>query len=47
VVLYLSFKGSLKQATASSSTIDKYYINILVDEEKELPEKQENSSSKN
>ncbi|MDD2439583.1 MAG: IS200/IS605 family element RNA-guided endonuclease TnpB [Methanosarcinaceae archaeon] len=44
-VLHRSFEGTLKTATVSRSTTGKYYISILVDNEKKLPEKQEFSAS--
>lgn len=44
-VLHRSFEGTLKTATVSRSATGEYYISILVDDEKELPEKQEFSES--
>lgn len=40
-VLHRRFEGNLKTATVSRTTTGKYYISILVDDEKALPEKQE------
>jgi len=40
-VLHRSFEGTLKTATVSRSATGEYYISILVDDEKEPPEKQE------
>lgn len=40
-VLHRSFEGTLKTATVSRSATGEYYISILVDDEKEAPEKQE------
>ena len=33
----LNFEGTIKTATISKNTSDKYYVSILVDDEKELP----------
>ncbi len=44
-VLHRSFEGTLKTATVSRSATGGYYISILVDDEKEFPEKQEFSES--
>lgn len=40
-MLHRRFEGNLKTATVSRSPTCKYYISILVDDEKSLPEKQE------
>lgn len=44
-VLHRKFDGTLKTATVSRYSTGKYYISILVDDEKELPKKQEFSKS--
>ncbi|RNI15870.1 transposase [Methanohalophilus sp. RSK] len=44
-VLHRSFEGTLKTATVSRSATGGYYISILVDDEKEFPEKKEFSES--
>ena len=44
-ILHKKFDGTLKTATVSRSSTGKYYISILVDDEKELPEKQKFSDS--
>jgi putative transposase len=38
--LHREFKGEIKTVTVSKTTTNKYYISILVDNKKELPEKQ-------
>jgi putative transposase len=40
-VLHRRFEGNLKTATVSRTSTGKYYISILVDDEKPIPEKQE------
>lgn len=45
VVLHRKFEGEMKTATISRSNTGKYYISILVDNEIELPTKQEFSDS--
>ncbi len=44
-VLHRRFEGTLKTATISRTPTGKYFISILVDNEKELPAKQEFSES--
>jgi putative transposase len=44
-VLHRMFEGEMKTATISKSSTGKYFISILVDDKKELPEKQEMSES--
>ncbi|WP_048143078.1 IS200/IS605 family element RNA-guided endonuclease TnpB [Methanosarcina horonobensis] len=44
-ILYRRFEGKLKTATISGSSTGKYYISILVDNEKDIPEKQNFSES--
>jgi putative transposase len=44
-VLHRRFEGEMKTATISKSSTGKYYISILVDDGKELPEKQEITES--
>ncbi|MGB9927385.1 MAG: RNA-guided endonuclease TnpB family protein, partial [Methanosarcina sp.] len=44
-VLHRRFEGEMKTATISKSSTGKFFISILVDDGKELPEKQEISES--
>ncbi|AKB77909.1 Mobile element protein [Methanosarcina horonobensis HB-1 = JCM 15518] len=44
-ILHRRFEGKLKTATISRSSTGKYYISILVDNEKDIPEKQNFSES--
>jgi len=44
-ILHRKFEGELKTATISRSCKGNYYISILVEDDKELPEKQEFSES--
>jgi putative transposase len=44
-VLHNRFEGTLRTATISKSTTGKYYISILVDDDKEFPVKKEFSKS--
>jgi putative transposase len=44
-VLHRRFEGEMKTATISKSSTGKYFISILVDDGKELPDKQEISES--
>jgi putative transposase len=44
-VLHRRFEGEMKTATISKSSTGKYYISILVDDGKELPDKQEITES--
>lgn len=45
IILHRRFEGKLKTATISRSSTGKYYISILVDNEKDIPNKQNFSES--